>query len=101
MEDKDKKIEDQSYSPYVCKDCQGSGFVGEKKCPRCKGVGMGGFFTGELMFWGKPINLSQIVFDKTEKTVRTTINIIFLIILFIGLAVLGYEIYLFDLCLCE
>jgi len=94
--DNQEKKEQASFTPYSCEHCKGSGFVSGKKCPHCKGAGMGGYLAGDLIYWGKPINRFQIVFDKTEKTVETVVNSVFFLFLIIGLGVFGYFIWKLD-----
>src|SRR3989338_3119271 len=86
-----------------CPTCRGQGLVlnaaGEVvTCPECYKRAMQhsvwGFWNGQFLHWGKRIDALSIIEDRTKKTIRAFINMVFFVFGVIGLLLGLWEIFL-------
>lgn len=64
----------QSYAPFSCPVCKGTGIEGSRQCSACKGLGEFAWVAGDTLFWGRTINRLRLVEEKMERGVRMGIN---------------------------
>jgi len=77
----------------VCPHCHGTGFVNQKKCTVCRGLGVVSFLEDKVLYWGSIINRKSLYFDQIAKIVRAILNVAFLFIAVAGIGLLAYVSY--------
>ncbi len=88
----EKKIIEENYT--VCDNCLGTGLIDNRKCPNCYGYGLGSYFKGDFLFWGKKINRSIIFQEQLEFITRLAIDSILMLIVAAGFIYLFAQIIL-------
>ena len=78
----------------ICSNCQGLGYVANKKCNVCHGKKVIAYLDDYILFWGKSINSRFLKLYKLERQIRQSVILILLIFLFLGLFSLSYSAYL-------
>jgi len=78
----------------ICSNCQGLGYVANKKCNVCHGKKVIAYLDDYILFWGKSINSRFLKLYKLERQIRQSVILVLLIFLFLGLFSLGYSTYL-------
>lgn len=83
----------QKLNIIFCPNCHGDGFIDNKKCPQCRGLGMVMPFYGFYLYWGKKFDRLNILLDKAAKTVDRLINLLLIIIGIFGIFALFFIAY--------
>jgi len=81
---------DRKFEFVVCPKCKGSGHIELALCPDCKGAGVGLILEEKIIFWGKSLEPSDILFDKIISRIKLVFNGILAIIGLSGLILIGY-----------
>ncbi len=92
--DKNAESNNEQLQFLICSQCNGLGYVGNKKCRNCDGHGIIGYLDGYILYWSKIINPQYIKLYKLEKIASIITLIILIIIGVLGLASLIYSFYL-------
>jgi len=86
----------QSNTQFItCPVCSGTG---KKRhglaCTNCAGMGVGAFFQGKFFYWGPKLDLAFIKLRHLRRSFHLILNLINLIVGLIGVAALGWWIWL-------
>ncbi|MBL7141762.1 AAA family ATPase [Patescibacteria group bacterium] len=63
----------------ICPNCQGSGFIDNKKCQTCSGQGLYAWFGGYLLFLDKVFDWVEIIGSKLKKLFKVIIRILLIL----------------------
>jgi len=80
----------------ICANCNGLGYVGQKKCRVCHGQGIIAYLDGNILYWGRKINRYYLKQYKIERLIHNIIYISLLILAVLGVLSLVYALYLID-----
>lgn len=82
-----------SLSLVSCPTCHSTGFVGEKKCSACNGIGFGWMIRGKFLYFGESFNRAALLFRKAKK--RLYYFEIFVGLFFVALffGAFGFKVY--------
>lgn len=58
----------------VCETCQGTGFLGARKCGNCKGKGAGVFVNKYFLYWGGVKNADDVTVERIRRAVNKIID---------------------------
>lgn len=74
----------------VCPTCEGTGFVGGKKCTNCRGVGVAMSLQNKFLYWGTSYDPASVAFENISRKFKITFNLLLALIGLSGIFVLGY-----------
>ncbi|MFC1598924.1 AAA family ATPase [Patescibacteria group bacterium] len=80
----------------ICSQCNGVGYLVDKKCHVCDGQGVISYLNGNILYWGKKIDAQYLKLYKIEGLIYKLGFIILVMIALLGLASLAYSLYLVD-----
>ncbi|MFA5188100.1 MAG: AAA family ATPase [Patescibacteria group bacterium] len=77
----------------ICNQCNGLGFIDDKKCKVCLGQGIVGYLDGYLLMWNRKIDRQHLRLYKIERAVDGLIYVVLLGLAVLGVAGLVYSLY--------
>jgi ATP-dependent Clp protease ATP-binding subunit ClpC len=87
-------MEKVNYQTIYCPDCNGTGRIERKKCPKCSGNGVSIFENGKFFYWGKETSQEEIVLKRMQKKVNLFLNLIIFVVGLGGVFSLAYWLWL-------
>jgi len=80
----------------ICSQCNGIGYLADKKCKTCEGQGIISYLNGNILFWDKKIDKQYLSLYKFEEIINKLIFVFLILVGLIGFAALFYSLYLVD-----
>ncbi len=63
----------------ICDVCQGTGFLGARKCGNCKGRGAGVFAGEHFLYWGGVKNAGDVAVERARRVINKIIDAVLIV----------------------
>lgn len=65
---------------FICTTCKGTGLIGRRTCPDCRGFAVGAELAGMFLYWGKRLDVFELALDRVRRVTRIIVNLVFIVI---------------------